>query len=111
VPDPEALLPRTPVLALGLEDPARLAGLLQSGFRLALATPCTVAAFLSDRLGLTPEFVAARIQTVFLDGLAVDDLVSALVRPGARLALSGALPGLVGATMRRGGVRPACARA
>ena len=103
-PRPSPSSPAAPVLTLCLEDPARLAGLLQSGFRLALERPLSVAAFLSDRLGLSPAFVAARIQTVFLDGLAVDDMATALVRPGTRLALSGALPGLVGATMRRGGV-------
>jgi hypothetical protein len=54
-------------------------------------------------LGLTPEYLETRIQTIFLNGKAVDDPARAIVRDGATLALSGAMPGLVGATFRRGG--------
>ncbi|MEJ2672784.1 MAG: hypothetical protein P8168_11415 [Deltaproteobacteria bacterium] len=43
------------------------------------------------------------MQTIFLNGKAVDDLDATSVGPGDTLALSAALPGLVGATMRRGG--------
>jgi hypothetical protein len=54
-------------------------------------------------LGLTPEYVTDRIQTLFLDGKPVDDVEKAVVRDGATLALSAAMPGLAGATLRRGG--------
>jgi hypothetical protein len=58
---------------------------------------------LLQTLNISPEYVENRIQTVFLDGKAVDDLESAVIRNGSTLALSGALPGLVGATLRRKG--------
>ena len=38
-----------------------------------------------------------------LDGKPVDDIGAALVQDGSTLALSAAMPGLVGATLRRGG--------
>ncbi len=44
------------------------------------------------------------IQTVFLNGKPVDDMSKALIQKGDCLALSAAMPGLVGATMRSGGV-------
>lgn len=55
-------------------------------------------------LGIPPEYVENRIQTIFLDGEAVDDLGEAVVQDGSTVALSAAMPGLVGATLRRGGV-------
>jgi hypothetical protein len=48
-------------------------------------------------------YVRERITTIFLDGKAVDDIDNAHLREGSTLALSAAMPGLVGATMRRGG--------
>jgi hypothetical protein len=53
---------------------------------------------------MSQEFIHDCISTTFLDGKPVDDLDAAVVRDGSRLALSSALPGLVGATMRSGGV-------
>jgi hypothetical protein len=38
-----------------------------------------------------------------LDGKPVDDIGSSLIHDGSTLALSAAMPGLVGATLRRGG--------
>jgi hypothetical protein len=76
---------------------------LQLGFGVPALVGCSVRALLCEQLGLAPEYVAARISTVFLDGKPVDDLDTALVRDGATLALSAALPGLVGATLRCGG--------
>jgi hypothetical protein len=59
--------------------------------------------FLCNQMGLKPDFVENQIQTVFLDGKPVDDLDAATVQDKAALALSAAMPGLVGATMRRKG--------
>ncbi len=68
-----------------------------------LAAPCSVLELLVEHLRLTPEYVAGRITTVFLDGQVVDVLECAILRDGSRLALSAAMPGLVGATLRRSG--------
>lgn len=64
--------------------------------------PCSLRAFLQEGLGMDPGYVEQRVQTIMLHGLAVDSL-NALLRPGARLALSAAMPGVAGATLRRGG--------
>lgn len=48
----------------------------------------------------TDEFIEKRISTILLDGKVVDDIDRATVKEGSVLALSGAMPGLVGATMR-----------
>jgi hypothetical protein len=78
-----------------------LAGLLQAGVDVPARTGVSILAFLSGELGVDPGEVAARITTVFLDGDVVDALDRALLRDGSVLALSAAMPGLVGATLRR----------
>ena len=65
-------------------------------------TGVSVNAFLCEELGLSQDYLETRVQTVFLNGKAVDDLDSALIKDGSVLALSAAMPGLLGATLRRG---------
>ena len=77
--------------------------LLQQGLRIETPVGGSVQDFLIRQLGLNPEVIDEKIQTIFLNGKAVDDPNQAFLTDGASLALSGALPGLVGATMRRGG--------
>jgi hypothetical protein len=77
--------------------------LLQQGIRLETTVGENIRDFLVNRIGLEAREIEEKIQTVFLNGKAVDDLDKAQIKDGASLALSGALPGLVGATMRRGG--------
>ncbi len=77
--------------------------LLQQGVIIKTEVGCSIKDLLSRDLGITAEYMESRIQTVFLDGKAVDDLDSAIIHDGSALALSGALPGLVGATLRRKG--------
>jgi hypothetical protein len=81
-----------------------VSGLLQQGVAVVAKTGCSVLEFLIEQLGLAPDYVAGRITTVFLDGQVVDALDTATLRDGARLTLSAAMPGLVGATLRRSGV-------
>lgn len=78
--------------------------LLQQGFSVKAQVGCSIKSFLCQQLGLSPEYLEKRIQTIFLDGKPVDDVDSAIIRQGVILALSGAMPGLVGATLRRGGL-------
>jgi hypothetical protein len=77
--------------------------LLQRGVWLPVTTGCSVMKLLNDQLGLAETYVQDRITTLFLDGKPLDDLTSSLVNNGSVLALSTAMPGLVGSTMRRGG--------
>lgn len=80
----------------------RFGALLQRGVAVR-ASACSVLELLVRDLGLAPEYVVGRITTVFLDGAVVDALDEAMLRDGSRLTLSAAMPGLVGATLRRGG--------
>jgi hypothetical protein len=77
--------------------------LLQQGFYLEIGMG-NIQHMLSQMCDIEPGYVRKRIQTVFLNGKPVDDMATAYVQDGDELALSAALPGLVGATMRSGGV-------
>lgn len=76
--------------------------LLQAGVWVEAPTGISVKEFLCGELELTTEYLDTVVQTVFLNGKAVDDLDSAFIENGSTLALSAAMPGLLGATLRRG---------
>lgn len=92
-------------LELGLPGSAidEFSDLLQSGVRLSSREGRSVSALLVEDLGLDRRAVAERIGTVILDGRPVDDIDETLLTDGCTLSLSAAMPGLVGATLRRGG--------
>ena len=77
--------------------------LFQTGVLIRARVGCSLGSLLRDEWHMDPDYVASRITTIFIDGRAIDDIDSALVTEGSTVALSGAMPGLVGATMRRGG--------
>jgi hypothetical protein len=77
--------------------------LLEKGVVLSAVTGCTLREFLCGQLGLSQAYLDQRIQTLFLDARPVDDVDAAVVQDGCTLALSAAMPGLLGATMRKGG--------
>jgi len=78
--------------------------LLAQGFTVKTKLGCSVQELLCTQIGLSADYVEHRLQTIFLDGKAVDNVKTAVVRPNATLALSAAMPGLAGVTLRRGGV-------
>ena len=81
----------------------RFLPLCQQGFQIKVPACGSIRTILCQYLGLSQDYLEGRVQTIFLNGKAVDDLDATSVGPGDTLALSAALPGLVGATMRRGG--------
>lgn len=83
--------------------------LLQTGIEIPIEQSISVKAILSDTCGLTDAVIENRIQTLFLNGNPVDNFNTSMVNEGDTLALSAAMPGLVGATMRSGG-KLACFR-
>jgi hypothetical protein len=97
--------PSTTKLCICLEDELipRFFQLLQGGFAVKAQAGCSVKTFLWEQLGVSPEYLEERIQTIFLDGRPVDDVNSAIIEHGSTLALSAAMPGLAGATLRKGG--------
>lgn len=59
---------------------------------------------LSIHLGLGTDYVRDRIQTIFMNGKAIDREQEAIVDDGVKVALSAAMPGLIGATLRKAGL-------
>ncbi|MGE0083208.1 MAG: hypothetical protein AB7S75_02175 [Desulfococcaceae bacterium] len=85
------------------EDISVFFPLFQQGVMLKIRTGCCIRSLLCGQLGMNPEYVTGRIQTVFLNGKPVDDPDQAMIGNGDTLALSAAMPGLVGATFRTRG--------
>lgn len=77
--------------------------LFLGGCAIKVRTGCSVRELLCEQFHVDPDYVRTVISTVFLDASPVDDLQGAFIKHGATLALSGALPGLVGAAMRKDG--------
>ena len=77
--------------------------LLGQGFTLKIRTGISVRNLLCRQIGVSDDYLDQRIQTIFLDGKVVDNVDTAVISQGSSLALSAALPGLAGATLRRGG--------
>jgi len=88
-------------------NPARISiffQLLENGFIIKGKVGCSVKEFLCNRMFIGQDYLDKRIQTIFLNGKPVDDVNSAIVKDGSVISLSAAMPGLAGATMRKGGV-------
>lgn len=77
--------------------------LFEKGVVIPVRTGCSLRDFLCDQMGISGDYLDRRVQTLFLDARPVDDVDRAVVRDGSVLALSAAMPGLLGATMRKGG--------
>jgi hypothetical protein len=77
--------------------------LFQSGVGVEVELGCSIQQLLTEQFGIAADYVSGRITTIFLNSKAVDKAGTAIIRDNDVLALSGAMPGLVGATMRSGG--------
>lgn len=78
--------------------------ILQKGVAIEVEVGCTIKQLLEEQIGLAPDYVEKRIQTIFLDAKPVDDLGTAVIRDGATLTLSAAMPGLLGAMLRKSSI-------
>lgn len=74
---------------------------LQSGIEIKTAQGISLAKFLSNFPDFTAEYLSDTVQTIFLNGTAVDDLSQPLTGNNSVVALSAAMPGLAGAIFRR----------
>jgi hypothetical protein len=74
---------------------------LQSGIEVITTGGETLGRFLSSFPGFTADYLADTVQTIFLNGTAVDDLTTPLAGDNPVLALSAAMPGLAGAIFRK----------
>ena len=105
-PDELRAADRAAELTLAVAEPSlsRLLLLFSRGCFVRVVTGHTVRQTLLEQLGVTPEYLEKEIKIIFLDSSPVDDVSRARVHEGATLALSAAMPGLVGAAMRRDGL-------
>ncbi len=77
--------------------------LLSKGFIIHAETGYTIKELLCGQVGIKEDYLEERIQTIFLDNKTVDDVNSTIILEGSTLALSAAMPGVLGATVRKGG--------
>jgi hypothetical protein len=98
----ESVLPTRITLVLEMESLADFFPIMQSGFLVTAWLPCTVGDLLHEQFGVEREYISERITTIFLDGKPIDNPDEALVVDHATIALSAAMPGVVGASLRRG---------
>ena len=82
---------------------SRFAQVFSKGVGISTRTGCSIKDFICEQLGIHEKYLEGRIQTIFLNGKPVDDVDTSVIGDGSMLALSAAMPGLVGAIMRRGG--------
>jgi hypothetical protein len=85
------------------EQIPRFCTLMQKGCFVRVQTGCRLSELLCDQFHISPNYIKNEIKVIFLDYSPVDDLESAIIKDGGVLALSAAMPGLVGASMGRDG--------
>ncbi len=82
----------------------RLTTLLQNGIILHCPSHLAIGAFLANLPDFDVDYLTDRVQTIFLDGDAIDDLEKPFSGPSHVVALSAAMPGLAGAIFRRNSI-------
>lgn len=82
----------------------RLIPLFGAGVGIKTVADVRLMALLCDQLGIDSDYVDRRVQTIFVNGRAVDYTEQVEIPADAVIALSAAMPGLAGATFRKGGL-------
>ena len=94
-------------IQIKLKEGSRFCFLLNSVFRqgvlMEILAGASIRQVIVEQLGIAEAYLENRVQTLFLNGKPVDDVDAMTVSDGSTLALSAAMPGLAGATLRKGG--------
>jgi hypothetical protein len=85
----------------------RYTAIFQPGVTLITSGTVSIGVFLNSLPGFTVDYINSRVQTIFLNGSAVDDLETPLTGVQPVLAISAAMPGLAGAIFRRNSMHAA----
>jgi hypothetical protein len=97
-----------PATTLFLRLPPAAAGHFSYLLNVGVGIPTVAGIGLTDllcrQLGIDASYVEQRIQTIFLNSRAVDRTEQVSIPANAVVALSASMPGLVGATFRKGGL-------
>lgn len=75
---------------------------LQGGFYIETESGITLLGFLIESCSIPENYIKEKIQTIFHNGNPVDDLKTTKLYSDSVVAISGAMPGIVGAMMRIG---------
>lgn len=78
--------------------------LLAYGFKLHVQPGASLFDLLCYQVGIREIYLNDRVQTIFLNGQAVDDLRDEFVKDRSVIALSAAMPGLAGAVFRKNAI-------
>lgn len=74
----------------------------QNGFFVYSIQGKSIFEFLTEDCFITKEYISEKIKTIMINGSPVDDIFETKISEGSVCALSGALPGILGAMMRMG---------
>lgn len=85
------------------EQISRLCTLMHNGCYVKVECGKTMRDLLCGQFQIPFEYVRKDIKVIFLEYSPVDNIETAIIKDGTTLALSAAMPGLVGAAMRRDG--------
>jgi hypothetical protein len=91
-------------LDIGPDLIQRVGTLLSRACFVRIRTGCTMRQLICEQFHISPDYLKQEIKVFFLNYSPVDNLDEAIIRDGATVALSAAMPGLVGASMRSGGL-------
>jgi len=86
---------------------ARYTIILQTGVSLETPGTISIGVFMNQLPGFTMDYINNRVQTIFLNGSAMDNLETPLTGANPVLAISAAMPGLAGAIFRRNSMHAA----
>ncbi len=89
---------------LNRENFSAFTQLMQQGVMFETSEGTTINDLLCEQLMVDAGYLSRMIRTIFLNGKPVDDVKTATIKDGSIIALSPAMPGLVGATFSRGTV-------
>lgn len=78
--------------------------LLSYGFKFDVQIGNNLLDLLICQIGINESYLNEKVQTIFLNGKVVDDFSAEIVNDESVIALSAAMPGLVGAVFRKGGI-------
>jgi len=90
-------------ISVAPDKTSKFLSLFTAGVSLPVQIGGTLEELICGQLGVSKDYFENRVQTIFLNFKAVDAPEKAVVNDGAAVTLSAAMPGLVGATMRKGG--------
>jgi hypothetical protein len=94
----------TLILRMSETSLAGLHGILEMGGEIQTTAGVTLRELLCDRLVFDRNYIDKRVQTIFHNFKAVDRIDQVRIEDGDVVALSAAMPGLAGATLRKAGV-------